>query len=237
MPARKRGRTEYRGGSTKAARTIQRMYRAKRSRRFTRPKKPLALKMHNFVERLTTDYTLQVAKNTTISVMHGKSFSLDEIRQAAQYKDLFEYYRINKVVATFRYKSVGPVANQSMTATATQYVLPNEINPQLIFKIDHNDVAAQTIDAMKESARTKVKVLTNNGSEFSIQFKPAILAESYKTAISTAYAPKWGQWLATTDSNVPHYGLKVHCLGTDYIENNGAIELTYKVYFSCKCNE
>ena len=72
-----------------------------------------------------------------------------------------------------------------------------------------------TIATLKESARSREDQLTNDKPNFAITLKPAILAESYKTAITTAYAPKWGQWLSTADDTVPHYGLKVFALAGD----------------------
>jgi hypothetical protein len=73
--------------------------------------KPLALKPHTFVERLASD-TLQVNTEASATGLF-KSFNLDLITQSAQYKALFEYYTINKVVVEFRYKGLGIPANLS----------------------------------------------------------------------------------------------------------------------------
>ena len=197
--------------------------------------KPLALKQHNFVERHTSEFSLAVAKTEGVAIMHGKSFSLDDVRQADHYKALFEYYRIDKVICTIRYKNVGPIAN--LAAAANQYALVNEINPILIFKVDHNEVDTETIDTMKDSMKCKRKMLTNDNPEFTIVLKPAVQAEAFKSALSTTYVPKWGQWLSTDDGSVPHYGLKLFALGTDYLDNCGSVQISYKTYFSMKCNE
>lgn len=227
-----RGRPATRRAATK----IQRAYRKRLIRKgLRRIKTPLALKQHNFVERHVSEFTLAVAKTEGVAIMHGKSFSLDEVRQSTHYKSLFEYYRINKVVCTIRYKNVGPIAN--LAAAAPQYATFNEINPILIFKVDHNDVNTTTIDDMKNSMKCRRKMLTNNNPEFTIVLKPAVQAEAYKSAVTTTYVPKWGQWLSTADGTVPHYGLKLFALGTNYVTDCGSIQISYKTYFSLKSNE
>lgn len=230
--------TRYQRRGRSQSRAPPRRRRSRSRSAVMRVKKPLALKMHNFVERNSSEYSLAVAKTEGVAVGHHMSFNLDLVRQASSYKELFEFYKIDKIVATFRYKSAGPTANQSTGVSATlPYVMPNEINPVLYFKVDHNDVTTTTISELKDSMKTKSKQLSNNEPEFTITLKPAVQSEAYKSSISTTYIPKWGQWLSTADGSVPHFGLKVFALGTNYIDNNGSIQISYKTYFSCKNNE
>lgn len=199
--------------------------------------KPLALKTHNFVER-TNAQTLTVA-NESSAVGLFRDFSFSQCLQVANYAALFEYYKINKVVVEFRYKGAETPAYTTINGTTVQNnEIKNEINPVLYFKVDHNDVTADTLDTLKKSMKTREYQLTNNNPNFTITFKPAIQAEAYKTAISTAYMPKWNQWLATTDDTVPHYGLKVYAVaGKGNNANMGKIEVQTKIYFSVKNNE
>lgn len=208
--------------------------RFRNGKRIPRIKRPLALSVHNFVERHTIQDTIQIDTETS-AIGLFKTFTLDQCNNVGNYKDLFEYYKINKVVVTFKYKGEGEAA--SWSTTAGQYPV-NEHNPLLYFKVDHNDVTADPIIGMQQSMRTRTKVLTNNNSEFSITLKPAVQSEAYKTALATTYIPKWNQWLSTNDGSVPHYGLKVYAIGyrgTTY--NPGKIQVEYKTYFSCKNNE
>ena len=168
-------------------------------------KKPLALKPHSFCERKVTDLVMTCDTENSATGMF-KSFNLDDINNASAYKQLFEYYRIDKVVVTFRYKSHS-YANAVNTLTNI-----NEINPLLYFKVDHNDVASDSLLLMRESMKTKEKQLTNNEPNFTIQLKPAVQTEAYKSSVSTTYIPKWGQWISTDDSSVPHYGLKAYAM-------------------------
>lgn len=198
-----------------------------------RRKKPLALQQHNFVERKTLDLVMRVDTEANAIGMF-KTFNLDEINNSTEYKNLFEYYKINKVVATFRYKSVAEAA-----AAGSQHGgAPNEVNPLLYFKVDHNDVSADPLITLQQSTRTRTKQLTNNESEFSIVLKPAVQTEAYKSAIASTYVPKWGQWLSTDDGQVPHYGLKAYAIGFRSVNfSPGDIQVEFKYYVSFKNNE
>lgn len=236
MPSKRR--REY--NPRQAAQTIQRAW--KRRRKTKKIRRPLALKMHNFVERCTPSL-MTVAQESSATGLF-RSFTLSQCLQVSHYKELFEYYKINKVVLEFRYKGAATPAYTSVPAsssgTQAAYAMEikNEINPILYFKVDHNDETADSLNTLKESTRTREHQFTNDKPNFTIQIKPAILGEAYKTAIATAYRPKWNQWLSTADDTVPHYGFKAYAVaGLGNNVNMGQIEVQQKIYFSVKCNE
>lgn len=212
-------------------------YHGKRTRRMG--KKPLALKQHNFVERVPpklinlNNSTLDANGNLINTLPF--TFQMNNIPQIASYVELFEYYRIDKVVIDFRYKTSGLYANTDPAAGKSI----QEINPTIIFKVDHNDATADSVVTLMESMRTKEKQLTNSSPNFSIQIKPAILTELYKTALASAYAPKWKTFLSMTDTNVPHYGLKVNiqCPAASGLADYGTLMIQQKIYFTAKNNE
>lgn len=200
-----------------------------RGRRMRKRKTPLALIQHQFVERGYADGTI-VINTEANSTMFAKTFSLDDIMQSSSYTDIFEMYRIDKVVVTFRYKQINNATEASGRAQ-------NEVNPLLYFKVDHDDVTAQTVPQLKESSKTREHQFSNDKPNFTITLKPAIQMEAYKTSLTSAYAPKWGQWLRTVDNTVPHYGLKAHCIAyKDAAWNPGSLSVEYKYYVSFKNN-
>lgn len=222
MPKRTRSGSVKRKTRSRSTQTRRRKFRRK---------KPLALQRHSFVERKTTDLVMNV-DNESSAVGMFKSFNLNEMNNAAQYKELFEYYRIDKVVVTFKYKAYS-YANAVSALTGV-----NEVNPILFFKKDHNDVSADSITVMKESMKTKEVQLTNNRPNFSIVLKPAVQAEAYHSPVSSTYVPKWGQWLSTDDGSVPHYGLKAYAIGFKSGSiDPGQIQVSFKYYVSFKNNE
>lgn len=237
MPRASRSAKRSRSSSSSRSRSGTPRTMRRRSYRY---RKPLALKTHSFVERCQPQL-LRVA-NESAAVGLFRNFALSQCLQVGNYTEIFEYYKINKVVVEFRYKGATRPAYTTLPAgnstTGTNNEIVNEINPVLYFKVDHNDITADSLSTLKESMRTREKQLSNNSPNFSITLKPAIQAEAYKTAITSAYRPKWNQWLSTTDDGVPHYGLKVYAVaGNGNNPNMGEIEVTSKIYFSCKCNE
>jgi len=207
-------------------------------------KKALGLKIHTFSERAPdsihslNDSTLtNQAGNlgSSLSSTIASSFQISDLAQFDHYKELFEYYMLHKVVVTFRYKTAGAYAR----ASTTDALVPNEINPTLFFKVDHNDIVGDSLAVMKESSRTHEKQLTNSNPKFTITLKPAVQSMNYASITATAYIPKWRVWLNTTDDQVPHYGLKVQvqCPTKSSVIDYGSILIEKKYYFSCKNNE
>lgn len=196
-----------------------------------RRRKPLALKQHAFVERAENEREIVINTEASATGIY-ESFTLTKMRQQASYAEIFEFYRIDKVVATFRYKG-----GTAQIAVDNDYTT-NEVNPLLYFKVDHNDETADTLTTLKDSMKTKTHMFSNNSPEFSIQLKPAIQSEMYKSSVTTAYTPKWGQWIPTTDPGVPHYGLKMFGIAFKNASYNpGTISVSFKYYVSFKNNE
>lgn len=220
MPKRKRSPRSVSGRMS-----YKRRVRLKSPKKSFRRKVPLALKSHTFVERFSDTDELLVGGDGLF-----KTFKLDDLAQVASYKTLFEYYTIKKVVINFRYKL-------TVAYNDPDKMTPNEINPVLWFKIDHNDVTADTLATMKKSTRTHSHQFSNDKPEFSITCKPAILTESYRTAISSTYSPAWGKKVSMNDSNVPHYGLKCYAEGPGGQTYPGTMQVSYKLYFTAKNNE
>lgn len=225
-----------RGRPRKARRTVG----TQTYRRKTKIRRPLALQLHNFVERCQPQELTVASESAAVGLF--RNFSLSQCLQVGHYAAIFEMYKINKVVVTFRYKGAQTPAYTTLPAgnssAGTNNEIINEINPVLYFKVDHNDINSDTLNDMKESMRTKEHQFTNNRPNFDITLKPAIQAEAYKTALTTAYRPKWGEWLSMDDDTVPHYGLKCYAVaGLGNNPNMGKIEVQTKIYFSAKSNE
>lgn len=232
MPAKKRGRSRVKKTTAKRIkRAVSTVLRTKRIR------KPLALQTHNFVERCLPQQL--VVDPEAVAVGLFKDFSLSHCLQVGHYTQLFEYYKINKVVVDFRYKGPSTPAYTTINGTGTTAnEIVNEINPVLYFKVDHNDINADSLLTLKESMRTREHQFTNSRPNFTITLKPALRTEAYKSSVATTYLPKWGQWLSTLDDTVPHYGLKCYAVaGLASSTFQGSIEVNTKIYFSCKCNE
>lgn len=229
MPKRKRSSRSTRRNAPRRRPRLRGIFRRRRRR------KPLALKQHAFCERAEVTHSLGIGMETGTyaAVGHFQDFSLSKMRNAAEYAALFEQYRIDKVVVTFRYK--GGNAGIASVAGGANW---NESNPLLYFKVDHDDANIQTLTQLKDSMKTRTHMFTNDKPEFSIQLKPACLVEILKSGTTTVNSPKWGVWLNTTDDGVLMNGLKCYAIG--YKSGSwdpGSIAISYKYYVSFKNNE
>lgn len=225
------------GPNYRRKRRTKRQSRTKRKNTKMVIKKPLALKPHNFCERfeevipLTSDVVNSAGNlNNTMT----KKFSFDMIPQHAAYAALFDEYRIDKVVATFRWS---PSAYVFVNTTASY---SGNLSPLLYFKVDHNDDAADSLPVLKESMKTHVKNLKYD-EPFTISLRPAsqILVDA---SIGNTYTPAWKRWITTTVLDVAHLGLKCQVqvpvdAGSSSNYNMGKISVEYKIYFTVKCNE
>lgn len=198
-----------------------------------RMKKKLALQPHNFVEKFEQEIALNSStlnSSGNLTNGYGRFFKLDDIPQVASYKELFDSFKINKIVAEIRYDYF-----YSVIDTANNNRPVNPIYPILLIKNDHNDVDENTYAQLLESEKSR-QVQLKPGTMISHVLKPAVQVEAYKTALSSAYQPKWNCELRTLDSATPHYGLKIQVkTGNGNVQVDlGKINITYKMYFTMK---
>lgn len=196
-----------------------------------RRRKKLALQPHNFVEKIEQTISLNSStldSSGTLSTGYGRYFTLDDIPQVASYKNLFDSFQINKVVAEIRYDYI-----LSFSSSGTSFINPTY--PILLLKTDHNDVAPNSYNMMLESEKTR-QVQMRPGQVISHVLKPAVQVEAYKTAMASAYNPKWNCELRSTDSSTPHYGLKIQVKTAPANSDIdlGKLNITYKIYFTMK---
>jgi hypothetical protein len=155
------------------------------------------------------------------------------IAQHPQYADLFDEYKINKIVATFRW-------SPSRFVLVGSQNFSGNVSPLLYFKVDHNDDSADSLATLKESMKTHMKMLKYD-EPFTIQLKSAsqVLIDAN---IGNTFTPKWNRWITTSVLDVNHLGLKLQVqvptdVGSSTNYNMGRIDIEYKMYFTMKCNE
>lgn len=214
-PRRQRGRPK------KPGKVYSGMLRSSHLRRFRRIGQ---FKTHSFT-RCTRPITYSL-DSTTNWVPNSLTFQLSDIINVSDFTNLFDQFKINKVVLTLRWS---PRAN-TYTSTNT-YASTGVYNPVLYYYTDHDDddpVATQ--EDMLEVQRHKSRRILPQRPIY-ITVKPAVQAMAYQTALTTAYGPKWNMKLNMDDISAAHYGLKmgVNKLGVDL----GSITIDVKYYFTC----
>lgn len=208
-------------------------YRTARGRRIARVKRGILTRNsrneHSF-RRMCTSSVVDVAAT---EYDFAGEFKFSDITGAAEYSALYDRYMLTTVVLKIRI-----VNNPDATWKVNEGTVQNGTNwfPRLFSCPDYDDAVAETLTQLRERARTKMVVLRPNMyAKFVI--KPACSVQTYRTALSDGYSPKWGQWLDMNQTDVPHYGMKfaMDMSGidpSDTLPFKLEIEKTY--YFKCK---
>lgn len=180
-----------------------------------RPLTKRALRVHHF-KRSGTPFNIT---GSTVDVFGGYSFSLNDVPAVTEFTNLYDQYRLNKVVV--KWIPLTTETNVGQSTTLFYSVL------------DFNDDVAPTTEAeilqyaslrISQGLRTHTRVLT-----------PASLDDLTDDTGGTRYAgnPKTKQWISTSAPTAPHYGIKF------FRPAQPAAQLVnYKVmimyYFSCR---
>lgn len=153
--------------------------------------------------------------------IQGKSVSLNLVPGNSDFGNLFDRYMITYAKIYYHLK-VDPSAQSASTATW----------PKLYYVRDYDDAgSAFTIDDLRQHGRCAYRVMNPN-KPVVFGFKPATLSETYRSAISTAYAPKWRTWIDMNSNDVPHYGWKIAI--DDLTNTNFKVDVEVVLWFKCK---
>lgn len=159
------------------------------------------------------------------------TFSLDQLPNYTEFTNLFDQYRINKVVLKLipQYnQSTFNVGHANNTATSGQL---SGRNPRFMIVNDYDDdTAPVNMDTLRQYANVKVYPVMNN-KLIKHTITPATQMMAYETIGTTGYIPKFKQWINCSDSNVPHYAIKWGIEDTSAINNTAASLANAQVYF------
>jgi len=150
------------------------------------------------------------------------AYQLNQLLNHTDFTNLYDQYKIIAVKHHFKW-SIDPEIPQDK-------ILMNP--PVMYYFTDNDDNSAPTHAQLHERATVRQFALRAN-KVYTITLKPACLQEVYRTSLTTAYVPKWSQYIDMGNDNVPHFGLKVgfnYSTGNDY----GIVSHWYSIMFACK---
>lgn len=196
----KRQRTSYGG--------VRRRYLRKRTYR----RRNIA--RHHF-KRMADSGTI-TGLATYTPFLAGYQFTFDSIPGYTEFTNLYDQYRINFIVQKWHLR-IDPGAQVAASATY----------PKLYWVVDNDDsTAAANINELRQHSRCRMAVMNPN-KPVVVKFRPNILMQAYESATTTAYVPKWKQFVDCADSSTPHYGLKI---AIDDLSNTN-YKVTVETYF------
>lgn len=173
----------------------------------------------------TTNCHLELTGNATLPSGDGTTtFSLSDVAGSGELVALFDNFRVLKVLYRFvllRDVVAGPAGTGQ-----------KGIYPRITWKHDFNDSTSINRTQMYQCANMKEAFFTDNYQKtrwFSL--RPAMLTQAYESGVATAYAPKWRQWLDTSDQATPHYGIKYNY---SELYDGVSIRMEAKLILECK---
>lgn len=134
-------------------------------------------------------------------------FRLDQLPNYNEFTSLFDQYCIRYVKVYIVHRAL----NLSIMETANDFTRVGF--PNIISVRDYDDNTAPTSDeagynTLREYSKSKTFTYTSERRVYEIGIVPAVLSETYRTGLTTAYAPKFKSYLDCAFPDVPHYAIK-----------------------------
>lgn len=212
MPAKKRYGKKKAGRRRRYGR---RRYRIQRYGATTR-------NPHRFARYETTDRLIDLTgAGTPNQSFSAHKFAFSALQNVSEFNNLYDSYRIRGVLLELNWT---PFDGAAFVPTA-------ETSPVLQYFRDYDDDSTPVEGDFRSRADTKTIRLHANRVH-KIYLKPAILTTLYQTALSSGYAPKWGQRIDMAQDDVPHYGLKMWVKSISGV-NMGKVSIRCKYYVEC----
>lgn len=185
--------------------------------------------VHNY--KRNVGYLAITVDPTTSQYRGAWIFKLNDVNNSAEYKALYDQYKLNYVVLKVIHRST----NISQMETYDQ----NSMGfPYMYYVIDRDDnTAPADMDEIREYSSSKMFVFTPDKRVCYIKLKPSQLAMSYLSTTATSYNIVYNRWTDWDDNGAtPHYGVKLVIINpqtsTNVRTSRFDVEATY--YFSCK---
>lgn len=217
---------------TRSRRIRKKLYKSKRTRgRPTNFKKYRSMRVSKY--NLNVRYFKRKCKVGSITTNTGGYvggsivFRLDSLPGYTEFTSLFDQYCIRYVKLYFVSRGVNLSIIESINNQAMGM-------PNIITVRDYDDNTAPSSDeagynTLREYSKSKTFSFTTDNRVFTIGIVPSILSENYRTGVTTAYSPKFKQYLDCSYPDVPHYSIK-YCIN---IPNNGSLstpQASFDVY-------
>lgn len=181
-------------------------------------RRPIAQQIHRFARNYQS---LTITGNVAYAP-YQQSFDtrLSYLPNATEFSNLYDQFMITYVVHRF-FLEVDPSAQAAASAIA----------PKLYYTRDQDSLGLLSLDELRERSTCKIKVLRTD-RPITIKYKPNLLQEVYRGAITTTYSPKWNTWIDMSNTDASHFGL-IFAID-NFTNTNYKLSVQTKVYFACK---
>lgn len=162
--------------------------------------------------------------NNLTEVITAYTFKLTDLPNYTEFTNLFDRYRILKVAVI--------LVPQWTTNDLNPVTTTEKVNPAIYSLIDYTeDAPPASLSEFYEDSQCKI---TRGGRIHKRVFTPSVLCNAFETVTTSAYTPKWKQWITTDDPATPHYSIKLAGDKTNTSSNNFVVKIFMTYYFQCK---
>lgn len=203
---------KYARPSRKARSFVKRAYRA-----VTYPIRKITSAIHTFRKQVMLDSLLETGSNQHL----GYQFNLDQLSDETDFQNLYDAYKISKIILTLEPLFSGTNANN---------VAPFQKWMRIVH--DYDDVTPLTQeDQYLAYGGCKSKLVTSP-RVINIPLYPKI--QQVVQASTTVLAPMKSGWLPTQHDTVLHLGLKIFLPTTGLAVNTGLFNVRATFIVKCK---
>lgn len=209
---------------------MNRMLKARRLRSNKSRSMKIMRNVHYFKRTFKLTNLTASVSNTGVPtpILWGRSFSLNDLPTVTDFTALFDMYKIYGIKLSFI--PTGNSAILSAVSGNSQAIGFNRFSTT----VDYDDVTPPVSE--DEILQYNFLKTTAGIKPHKRYFKPKVLTETYRSALTTAYNPGSSKWMDLSQTDVPHYGIKAYCDAPLF--GGVAASITYTVYatyyFACK---
>lgn len=176
-------------------------YNKKKKRRTRRKPKQQLANIHRHIRDVSNDFTVDLS-GSTYSVSETLTFNLTQIAGYSELTAIYDQYTIDRIYLKLMYSPlhlIGTEAGQSPNQSV--YVMTN-------VPLSRDGGDTPSLEQFKANPSSKLFNLVP-GQTRNFSFKPNVLTMLYEAAASTAYGPKFDQWINIADETTPHHGFSI----------------------------
>lgn len=241
MPKRSRSRSSSRGSgmysramsrSPSVARYRSRSVSARPIRLTVKRSRLNSCNVHKFTRWVGTP---QLCSCTASTYESAGIFQLSDLPNVSEFANLYDRYKLTHVQARIQLIT-NPNAVTYTNAASGGPVTGTNWYPKFWYCPDYDDSGAESLESLKQRAKTKCFVLQPN-RQYKVNIKPACLVRTYGSVLSDGFDPRWNVWIDMSNTSVAHYGYKyvIDMNGFDPVNDYPfKVQIEYKYWFTCK---
>lgn len=139
------------------------------------------------------------------------TFSADQAPHIQSYARIFNQYKIRKIKIEFIPTHNRDVAEQRTQPPAPGVQVVQDTNaPTFVTWVRRAGDSVQFPQSLNQALSISYAKQTNAGKAHKHVFVPSVLSETYRAppALANAYTPVKARWIALSNTDVPHYGIR-----------------------------